>query len=156
MTNSRNFQVNDFISIKYNYNYGMGSGSQGSVEIIGIVKSIDLSKMTFELLATGKRKAENYYFSSISSITILEKPKVPVENALAVITKISEGRYVISFKGKEYEAAKIAYAGRLRVFNRVKGARGMKRGNIICNEYMLGIKNLRRDIEMGKKIASKN
>ena len=153
MTNSRNFQVNDFISIKYNYNYGMGSGSQGSVEITGIVKSIDLSKMTFELLATGKRKAESYYFSSISSITVLEKPKVPVENALAEITKIGEGRYVISFKGKEYEAAKIAYAGRLRVFNRVKGARGMKRGNIICNEYMFGIKNLRRDIEMGKKIA---
>lgn len=69
------------------------------------------------------------------------------KTALVAVTKIAEGHFLFKHPTKgEFEAKNVANGRRYRVWQRVQGARGMKRGEVVIGEALIGIQGIREHI----------
>lgn len=67
------------------------------------------------------------------------------------VTKLGPKHFIFSHPVfGEFEAKNVAYAGRYRVWRRVPGVRGMKRGEVVIGEYYGGITGIRSAISKGQ------
>jgi hypothetical protein len=63
------------------------------------------------------------------------------------VTKIGNGHFILKHPVfGEFEAKNVAHVGRYRVWRRVAGVRGTKRGEVVVNESLYGINHIREQI----------
>jgi len=78
----------------------------------------------------------------------LERRSIANMNAVKT-TKVAHGHFRFEHNGKHYEAKNVAYMKRYRVWELIQGTRGLKRGEVLMQECVMGINWIRSAIGNG-------
>jgi hypothetical protein len=81
----------------------------------------------------------------------LEKRRLAA-NRQVTVQEVDQGHYMLSHPTfGEFEAKRVAHGRRFRVWQRVQGTRGMKRGPVVIHEALGGLSSIRTFIANGAK-----
>jgi hypothetical protein len=107
-----------------------------------------LTIMIIQNLSDAELQSKIALYGKILESLTREQENRSVEAARQVtVTKLAEGHFTFQHPtAGEFEAKRIAHGGRYRVWRRVQGSRGMKRGPVIIQESYLGIQAIRQHI----------